>query len=785
MSRPSKFLLALVALAGLCLSAGAAAQRNYDPSGRVARISDMRGSLSYSPSGDGDWYDAHRNRPLLRGDALWSDRGARAEVQAGSVWLRMDGETSVEFLELNDRMLQVEVAEGTINVRVRRMFPGQRVEIDTPNLALVIDRPGNFRIDVDGDGNTTTIETREGIAMVYGTGGRFPVRRGDVIVFYGQDIRDYEMYAFPSQDNFDRYVRLRDQRIDRSVALRYLGDDLVGFADLDDNGRWTRYPGYGNVWFPTNVYAGWAPYQDGEWIWQEPWGWTWVDDEAWAFAPSHYGRWAWIDGRWGWLPGSRNTRSIYAPALVAFIEDVGGSIGWFPLGPGDIYYPTYSVSSRYFSSVNSANTPLAAANLQRAYSSYGRANSVPLPQMQGPATAQAQVQAAAPTQGGYRNRMAPGAVTVVRKDVFTNSRPVREAVQRGRERELLGRGELRRSLAARPEAAAIGADAPRARVRPPREVEDQQVFARNAPPAQQATPAPSAEAAAPAVRERPRRMRMLGEQTVGADVRATTAPQPAEAAAPAAAPAAGAAPAATAPAGQLRPLDREALPRSRRGRRFEEPREQPAPASVPAPAETPAPAAVEPARQDEARQEEARQAEQARAAAQTAREERRQAMEAQRKAAAEQEQAARAEAEAQRQREQARAQADAQQQREAVQAEAKAREERGQAQRAEQEAQRQQRESEQAQREAQKQQAEATQAADATPTTEAPKADAAATDDASADATETGRPNARRCYSAERIEEMRKGGVPEQRIAKLKLCPTEPAPTPEPAPTQQ
>ncbi len=784
MSRPSKFLLALVALVGLCLSAAASAQRNYDPSGRVARISDMRGSLSYSPSGDGDWYDAHRNRPLLRGDALWSDRGARAEVQAGSVWLRMDGETSVEFLELNDRMLQVEVAEGTINVRVRRMFPGQRVEIDTPNLALVIDRPGNFRIDVDGDGNTTTIETREGIAMVYGTGGRFPVRRGDVIVFYGEDIRDYEMYAFPSQDNFDRYVRLRDQRIDRSVALRYLGDDLVGFGDLDDNGRWSRYPGYGNVWFPTNVYAGWAPYQDGEWIWQEPWGWTWVDDEPWGFAPSHYGRWAWIDERWGWLPGSRNTRSIYAPALVAFIEDVGGSIGWFPLGPGDIYYPTYSVSSRYFSSVNSANTPLADANLLRAYSSYGRANSVPLPQMPGPSTAQSQGQAAAPIQGGYRNRMAPGAVTVVRKDVFTNSRPVREAAQRGREREFIGRGELRRSLAARPEAAAIGADTPRARVRPPRDVEDQQVFARNAPPAQQATPAPSvaAEAAAPAVRERPRRMRMLGEQTAGADVRATTAPQPAEAAAPAAA----------APAGQLRPLDREALPRSRRGRRFEEPREQPAPAAVPAttvpataPAETPAPAAVEPARQDEARQEEARQAEQARAAAQTAREERRQAMEAQRKAAAEQEQAARAEAEAQRQREQARAQADAQQQREAVQAEAKADEERGQARRAEQEAQRQQREAERAQREAQKQQAEATQAADATPTTDAPKTDAAATDDASADAAETGRPNARRCYSAERIEEMRKGGVPEARIAKLTLCPTEPAPTPEPAPTQQ
>src|SRR5688572_3137890 len=175
MSRPSSFMLAIVAIAGFCLSAAASAQRFNDPPGRVARISDLRGSLSYSPAGDGEWYDARRNRPLVRGDALWSDRGARAELQAGSTWLRMDGETSLEFLQLDDRMLQVEVAEGSLNVRVRRMYPGQRVEIDTPNFALVIDRPGSFRIDVDRENDNTTIQSHDGVATVYGTGGRFPV----------------------------------------------------------------------------------------------------------------------------------------------------------------------------------------------------------------------------------------------------------------------------------------------------------------------------------------------------------------------------------------------------------------------------------------------------------------------------------------------------------------------------------------------------------------------------------------------------------------------------------
>ena len=31
------------------------------------------------------------------------------------------------------------------------------------------------------------------------------------------------------------------------------------------------------------------------WVWLRPWGWTWVDDAPWGFAPFHYGRWLW----WG------------------------------------------------------------------------------------------------------------------------------------------------------------------------------------------------------------------------------------------------------------------------------------------------------------------------------------------------------------------------------------------------------------------------------------------------------------------------------------------------------
>jgi hypothetical protein len=174
MLRPTKFAARrLRARQPLPERRAASAQRFYDPPGRVARISDMRGEVSYSPAGDGEWYAAHRNRPLVRGDALWSDRGARAEL-AGRQHLAAHGRRDQRRVPRAQRPH----AAGAGERRQRQPahpppLPGQRVEIDTPNLALVLDRRGSYRIDVDREGDHTAIEARNGSGMVYGNGGRF------------------------------------------------------------------------------------------------------------------------------------------------------------------------------------------------------------------------------------------------------------------------------------------------------------------------------------------------------------------------------------------------------------------------------------------------------------------------------------------------------------------------------------------------------------------------------------------------------------------------------------
>ena len=157
-------------------------------------------------------------------------------------------------------------------------------------------------------------------------------------------------------------------REDRSSSARYVSPDVVGYEDLDEYGGWRPVPEYGTVWFPHTTVVGWAPYRYGHWVYIAPWGYTWVEDEPWGYAPFHYGRWVTVGGVWGWVPappqvvGVVYVRPVYAPALVAWVGGphfgvaVGSNVGWFPLGPREVFVPSYPVSRRYCETINVSNT---------------------------------------------------------------------------------------------------------------------------------------------------------------------------------------------------------------------------------------------------------------------------------------------------------------------------------------------------------------------------------------------------------------------------------------------
>jgi DNA segregation ATPase FtsK/SpoIIIE-like protein len=462
---------------------------NDDPPGRVARLSYASGAVSFNPAGTDDWSSAVVNRPLTIGDKLWTDNGARAELNLGTAAIRLGDQTGFSFLNLDDRATQIQMIEGTLNVRVRRLDQDEVFEIDTPNLAFSILRPGTYRINVNESGDATMVAVRTGEGEVTGGGSAYTVRAGESGMFSGVDQLSADMQGYPGADDFDRWSNERDRRWDRSSAPRYVSDDVIGYEDLDDYGGWRPVPEYGNVWFPRTTAAGWAPYRDGHWVWISPWGWTWVDDEPWGFAPFHYGRWVVVDGSWGWVPSPPRpgvvtagyVRPVYSPALVAWVGGshfgVGVGVGstpvgvaWFPLGPRDVYCPSYHVSERYVERVNVSNTTIVnRTQVTNVYNTVYVNKTVNV------------------TNVRYQNQGGPNAVTAVSHQAFVAGQPVNRNIVRVDSKEVASAPVAPLTPSVAPQArSAVGAAAP-ARVRPSAQAMARPVMAKTIPP-----PAPPA-----------------------------------------------------------------------------------------------------------------------------------------------------------------------------------------------------------------------------------------------------------------------------------------------------
>jgi hypothetical protein len=385
-----------------------------DPPTRAARLSYVTGSVSLAPAGLPDeWGEAFVNRPLTVGDRLWADQGGRAELRVGSTALRIDGGTSLDILDLDARLLQVSIDQGRAQVRTRGGRGGD-AEIDTPAAAIVLNAASDVRVDVDPNSGRTSVLVRMGRASIYTPSESFELASGESTRI-DQDGRYYTIGRARPRDAFDQFAYSRDLRWREP---RYVSVEMTGYEDLDYYGAWQPSGEYGNVWFPRSVAGDWAPYRDGRWVWVEPWGWSWVDNAPWGFAPFHYGRWVQVGGRWGWWPGDRVATPVYAPALVAFfggdnlgvsVSVGGGAVGWFPLGYRDPYIPWYTASPEYRRSVNVA---------------YVR-DPVVLNQVVNVNVTNINV-----TNIRYAYREAPAAVTVVPRQVFVAAQPVRPAAVR-------------------------------------------------------------------------------------------------------------------------------------------------------------------------------------------------------------------------------------------------------------------------------------------------------------------------------------------------------------------
>src|SRR5262245_2965722 len=196
----------VVTLLTLVAAVGSAAQSpqpaTNDPPDRVGRLSFIQAPVSFQPAGDDQWAMAEPNRPVTTGDRIWADRTGRAELDAGTAVLRLATFTELDLVRLDDHWLQVRLPQGTIAERLKVLGDDQDNEVDTPNSAVALLQSGKYRIDVSGDGKTTTLTVWSGRAQVTAAGSSFNVESGQVATIRGDSTLGYDLANVGSPDEF-------------------------------------------------------------------------------------------------------------------------------------------------------------------------------------------------------------------------------------------------------------------------------------------------------------------------------------------------------------------------------------------------------------------------------------------------------------------------------------------------------------------------------------------------------------------------------------------------------
>jgi hypothetical protein len=337
-----------------------------DPPARVGRLAFASGHVEVYNERRGEWQPAPINTPITSRTALWVDEGALAEWRVGTTALRIDGGTQVNVVQLDEGSLQLDVPRGSVSLRLRQWQSGERVLLSGDGISLAPQGPGIYRLDVQQAPRQVVVKSLQGEALLQlgpsALAPRLTLAAGQQLTI-DPLVAQVVAAADAQRNDFDRFAARRDAEFDRA-AVRHVSPEMTGAELLEQYGSWTQDAHYGPVWYPRGVPGNWAPYRYGHWEWIEPWGWTWIDDMPWGFAPTHYGRWVFLGGAWGWVPGSYVARPVFAPALVGFYGSGGSSVsfsfssggpsyvGWFPLGPGEVWLPAYRTTNIYIRNVN-------------------------------------------------------------------------------------------------------------------------------------------------------------------------------------------------------------------------------------------------------------------------------------------------------------------------------------------------------------------------------------------------------------------------------------------------
>jgi len=274
---------------------------------RIVRLSYIEGGVEIDRN-TGQFEKAITNLPITTGAKLRTEADGRAEVELedGST-VRLGSNTAVQFpqLSLRDSGVKastIEVQNGTAYVEfsgakgneLSVRFADQRIELtQAAHLRIICGQQGQsvavFKGNIQVEGPSGTVQVKKNQTATLDPSANAPVIAKEVepepLDSWDKQQSQYQQrYASNSYDNYSPY--------------RY------GTSDLAYYGTFFNAPGYGMLWQPYFVGAGWDPFMDGAWAFTPGFGFGWVSGYPWGWVPYHYGSWVFLPGYgWAWQPG--------------------------------------------------------------------------------------------------------------------------------------------------------------------------------------------------------------------------------------------------------------------------------------------------------------------------------------------------------------------------------------------------------------------------------------------------------------------------------------------------
>ncbi len=380
-------------------------EQTVNPPTRVARLASISGTVSFHTAGEDHWDPATVNYPIATGGALWTEPGATASIEVSASRIDLASTTELDIDQLDPNVLVATQAQGETFLRLQDLVPGDSYTVRTPRGSVSMTTAGEYEIAAGDTQTPTTVTVIDGAAQVTGDNLAVSVQPGETATITGTGTD-----ADPFRGTTGPAVRDAFLQTELSAATTTTAEATVtahatatatasaqaappsvrrmpGARQLAEYGTWDDSPKYGRIWHP-HVDRDWVPYRDGRWAYVAPWGWTWIDNEPWGYAPFHYGRWVDDDQGWAWAPTYYEPvvaapvlveptyfEPVYAPALVSFFGFGAGfsigvgvgfgfgfghgfgfaSVGWCPLGWGEPFRPWFGGGPRYFHEVNRTN----------------------------------------------------------------------------------------------------------------------------------------------------------------------------------------------------------------------------------------------------------------------------------------------------------------------------------------------------------------------------------------------------------------------------------------------